>query len=150
MFVNKILSKCIHVRSCFKKCIARNTMVQSKFNFDTWFSRYDFLFTSKKNNGHTLMSAILDYPACHTQPNKESTRCQRKNCYAFEPARALVRRAARARKLFWRPARAFHPNARTLARPGTCCPCGLVQHGLCPFVWERTQRKDNHTYTCFS
>ena len=29
MFVNKILSKYIHVRSCFKKFIIRNTMVQS-------------------------------------------------------------------------------------------------------------------------
>ena len=42
MFVNKILSKYIHVRSCFKGFIARNLMVQSEFNLDVLFSNYDF------------------------------------------------------------------------------------------------------------
>ena len=36
------LSKYIHVWSCFEEFLARNTMVQSDFNYDTWFRCYDF------------------------------------------------------------------------------------------------------------
>jgi hypothetical protein len=42
MFINKILSKYIHVESCFKIFIARNPMVQLKFNLDISLSRYYF------------------------------------------------------------------------------------------------------------
>jgi hypothetical protein len=63
MSVNKILSKYIYVGSCFEEFIVRNTMVQSEFNFDTWFSRYDF-FYFKRHYIHALMSYFLDCPAC--------------------------------------------------------------------------------------
>jgi hypothetical protein len=41
MFTKKLL-KYIHVGSCFEEFIARNTMVQLDFNYDTWFRCYDF------------------------------------------------------------------------------------------------------------
>jgi hypothetical protein len=63
MSVNKILLKYIHMRSCFKEFIARNMMVQSDFNLDTWFSMYDF-FYFKRHCIHALMSYFLDCPAC--------------------------------------------------------------------------------------
>ena len=47
MISNKILSKYIHVGSYFKEFIARNTMVQSDFNLDTWFSGYNFFYFKK-------------------------------------------------------------------------------------------------------
>ena len=84
MFGNKILSKYIHVRSCFEGFIARNTMVQSDFNLDTWFSSYDF-FTSKSII-YVLMSSILDFSAC-SQP--EVGVCGPYH-YAIEPIDACV------------------------------------------------------------
>jgi hypothetical protein len=45
MFAKK-LSKYIHVESCFEEFIARNTMVQLDFNYDTWFRCYDFFSMS--------------------------------------------------------------------------------------------------------
>jgi hypothetical protein len=44
------------VGSCFEEFIARNTMVQSDLNYDTWFRIYD-LFTSKSME-YVLMSVI--------------------------------------------------------------------------------------------
>ena len=42
MFINKNLFKYIHVESYFEGFIIRNSVVQSKFNFDVPFSSYDF------------------------------------------------------------------------------------------------------------
>jgi hypothetical protein len=47
MFAKK-LSKYIHVGSYFEEFIARNTMVQLDFNYDTWFRCYDFFSISKE------------------------------------------------------------------------------------------------------
>jgi hypothetical protein len=47
MFAKK-LSKYIHVGSCFEEFIARNTMVQLDFNYDTWFRCYNFFSISKE------------------------------------------------------------------------------------------------------
>jgi hypothetical protein len=47
MFVNKILSKYIYVRSCLEVFIVKNIMVQSEFNLDISFSTYDF-FVGRK------------------------------------------------------------------------------------------------------
>jgi hypothetical protein len=47
MFAKK-LSKYIHLGSCFEEFIARNTIVQLDFNYDTWFRCYDFFSISKE------------------------------------------------------------------------------------------------------
>ena len=46
-FVHKFFIKYIHVGSCFEEFIARNTMMQSDFNLDTWFTSYDFFYFKK-------------------------------------------------------------------------------------------------------
>ena len=40
MFVNKILSKYIHIGSCSEEFTVKNLMVKSEFNLDLWFSGY--------------------------------------------------------------------------------------------------------------
>ena len=43
--------------SCFEKFIAKNMMVQSDFNYDSWFRNYDFFFLQKLWNAP--LSVIL-------------------------------------------------------------------------------------------
>lgn len=38
------------MRSCFEVFTARNTMMESYFNFDTWFRRYIFLLLKDETN----------------------------------------------------------------------------------------------------
>ena len=50
----KILSKYIHVGSCFEGFIIRNTMVQSKFNLNVYFVNYRF-FKFVANHNITVL-----------------------------------------------------------------------------------------------
>jgi hypothetical protein len=62
MFVNKKLSKYIHVGFCFEGFIARNSVVQSEFNFDVRFTSYDF-FNSCMLRARALMCMLAVLPA---------------------------------------------------------------------------------------
>jgi hypothetical protein len=57
MSVNKILSKYIHVESCFDAFIIKNIMMQLEFNLDTRFNKVVFSFPW---NAKYKMSTILE------------------------------------------------------------------------------------------
>ena len=95
MFVKKI-SKYIHVRSCFKGFIARNSMIKLKINLNIWFSSYDF-FYFVKNHMHKLkakldvvgqlnMTTLADMHAISVYPYATSVICQR-NLHALKTAK---------------------------------------------------------------
>jgi hypothetical protein len=56
--------KYIHVRSCFEEFIVRNTMVQSDFNLDTWYSNYDFFYFKKRCTYADVSFFISLHAAC--------------------------------------------------------------------------------------